>query len=348
VTDHIVTKHCLQAFNAKYFLQGGRLFSYSVENASAARALRMQEHSISGQDRLGEPGEEWRTLDAERLMEFLRSPAGFFLKNRLMVRLPREEATLQDREPFTLSGLDAYEVRRRLLAARLAGRDRQAVLALLKAEGVLPHGLPGEMVFREMDSEVETFHTLIKSLEGDVGHIRQDISIALDGFTVTGSIDTLPGSGYFSFRHANITPMDRLRAWISHLLLQANSPGQVMTSRHIGKDKRAEFAPVEDPKAVLGRILDVYWQGLSRPLHFFPKSSHAFVKAVRKSGKPEGKALKDAEKVWTGARGFTRAEADDAAHRICFGDSSPLDREFMDLSLAVFGPLMDHMTEGNL
>jgi exodeoxyribonuclease V gamma subunit len=122
----------------------------------------------------------------------------------------------------------------------------------------------------------------------------------------------------------------------------------VVTSRHIGKKRQVSFDPVEDAKEVLGNILDVYWRGLSRPLHFFPRSSYAFARSVRKSGKPEGKALKEAEKVWTGSSGFTRAEGDEAAHYICFADADPLDREFIDLSLAVFGPLMDHIMEENL
>jgi len=344
----VTTRHCLQAFNPRYFTPGTSLFSYSKDNALAAQALLSPQQGKRDMEVQGEPGDEFKEIDTERFIRFFRNPAEYFLRNRLQAGLPEEAAVVEGREPFSLDGLTRYDVMQRLLHERLAGRAMDAYKDLLRAEGVLPHGMPGEIVLKSMVYEIDNYVPIIRQIVGDGGIIKKDISVSLDGFMLSGMIDTTVGGGFLRFRPADIKAMDLLRAWISHILLQVNRRGASVQSRHLGKKKQALFAPVTDPEAVLKGLLDVYWQGLMRPLHFFPKSSYAYAKEMSKPDGSEGKALDAAVKEWTGRDGYSMAEGEDRAYLICFRDADPFDAEFAGLAFKVFGPLLEHVKEVSL
>lgn len=341
-SEAVVVKHGLQAFNPRYFLPGTGLFSYSRENASAARALRAGPATRQARAALdGVTDEQWRSLDLERLIEFFRGPARFFLKHRLGVMLPREDQAVLDREPFTLAGLERYSLLQGLLQERLAGEGVESDLARLRAQGVLPHGVPGELTLKGLAHEIDSFLPLITRAMAGRSFEKTGVEVVVDGFTVKGMVDSLGGSGFLSFRYAKATAADLLRAWFSMLLLQAAHPGVGVAGMHIHKEGMVRFAPVAEPFEVLKGLLDVYWKGLSKPLHFFPRSSHAYAESLKKHASVE-RAMQDARKQWEGAWDLG-GESGDASSHLCFAGTDPLDDEFRDLAQAVFGPLLESM-----
>ncbi|MCE5275202.1 MAG: exodeoxyribonuclease V subunit gamma [Deltaproteobacteria bacterium] len=342
VSAHVVVRHCLQAFNPRYFTPGTGLFSYSQDNADAAGALRREGclGSVKGV-RLADPQEQERIVDMERLLEFFRGPARFFLKHRLGAALTREEEALLDREPFAVTGLERYTLQQRVLANRLAGKSAETDLVRLRAEGVLPHGVPGELTLSGIAGEIDAFLPLIQRVMKGGEMVRKTVAVTVDGYTLTGAVDSLDGCGVLSFRYADITPGDLMRAWVSLLLLQAADPGAPASACHMGKGKQVFFKAVNDPEAALRALLDVYGQGLCRPLHLFPKSSYAYAEEMKKTLSAD-KAMQKAHERWTGGwQG--NGEAGDAAMLICFAGTDPLDDEFRELSAAVYGALLGHM-----
>jgi exodeoxyribonuclease V gamma subunit len=345
VSRRVVKRHCLQAFNHKYFTAGTGLFSYSKDNADAAGALRMG--AQAGPDsrvRISEPDAQLRSVDMERLLEFFRNPARFFLRHRLGAVLPREEDALLDREPFGITGLDQYGLQQRILAERLAGKGVETDMARLRAEGVLPHGVPGELAFAGIAGEIDAFLPLIRRAMAGCEMVRKDVSVAVDAFTITGAVDCLGNNVFLSFRYADMKPGDLMRAWVSVLLLTAVSPGAQVTGMHIHKAGQTGISSGEEPFAMLKGLLDVYWQGLCRPLHFFPKSSYAYAEHMKKTGNVD-RAMQVAGKEWTG--GWNKSgEGEDAAMRICFAGADPLDEEFRELAVIVYGPLLERLENG--
>ncbi|HNQ84574.1 MAG TPA: exodeoxyribonuclease V subunit gamma [Deltaproteobacteria bacterium] len=344
VNPGVARSHCLQAFSPKYFTAGTGLFSYSQDNALAARALRRQGQSGARSAELADPGEEFRTVDLERLLEFFRGPACFFLRHRLGATLPWEDETLLDREPFELAGLERYGLHQRILTERLAGKSMDADLARLRAEGVLPHGVPGELALAGLAREIDAFYPLIERAMEGRDMVRKDLALPVDGFTVTGSVNSLDGAGFLSFRYAKVTGNDLMRAWLSLLLLQAADPAAQATALHIHREGLTRINAVEEPLTVLKEFLDVYRQGLCKPVHLFPKSSHAYAEAMKKYGKDK-RATQEARRTWEGSR-YQRGEAGDAALLLCFAGTDPLDDEFRELALAVYGPILDAMGAG--
>jgi len=135
-----------------------------------------------------------------------------------------------------------------------------------------------------------------------------------------------------------------MRAWLSLLLLQAADPAAQATALHIHREGLTRITAVEEPLTVLKEFLDVYRQGLCKPVHLFPKSSHAYAEAMKKYGKDK-RATQEARRTWEGSR-YQRGEAGDAALLLCFAGTDPLDDEFRELALAVYGPILDAMGAG--
>ncbi len=341
-SPEVVRKHSLQAFNAKYFTPGTNLFSYSRDNALAARALWAGPGAGQGWPALaGELEEQWRTVDPERLLEFFRCPARFFLRHRLGAELPRDEEPVLDREPFTLAGLERYSLQQRILAERLAGAGMGADLARLRAEGLLPHGVAGEMALQSLTREVDGFLPLIEKARAGRTFEKTPVSVGVDEFTVAGTVESLAGGSFLSFRYARTAPADLLRAWLSLLLLQAARPGGDATAIHIHREGVLTLRPPADPLRALRGLLDAYRQGLAKPVHFFPKSSLAYAESLKKYGSEE-RAMEDARGKWEGSA-QERPEAGDPAAHLCFPRTDPLDGEFRALALTVFWPVLTAM-----
>jgi exodeoxyribonuclease V gamma subunit len=128
---------------------------------------------------------------------------------------------------------------------------------------------------------------------------------------------------------------DRVALWVRHLVLGCVAPGDVAReSRLIGEDDDLVLGPVAAPAKQLRVLADRYWEGIHRPLPFFPESALA---AVRAKQDP----LEAAQHVFASPR---RPEKDDPYLELVFGEEDPLGRaplkhEFLELARVVFGPL---------
>jgi exodeoxyribonuclease V gamma subunit len=100
-------------------------------------------------------------------------------------------------------------------------------------------------------------------------------------------------------------------------------------SRLIGETEDVALAPVAAPRDALGALAQRYWEGLHRPLPFFPESALA---AFRRPQDPLGAARQQFGGKYT-------AEGDDPYVALAFRGMEPLGREFLALAHAVFGPL---------
>ena len=111
------------------------------------------------------------------------------------------------------------------------------------------------------------------------------------------------------------------------------------------EDKDVILEPVEQPELQFRALLELYWEGSRRLLHFFPKSALAYVERFRKEQDAD-KALRAARGAWEGdefRQGF--AERDDPYYRLAYRDTDPLDAEFAALAAAVFEPLFAHVRQ---
>jgi len=332
----IVTAHRLQPFSEEYFTDaaGSRLFSYSPEILQALRA-----RTDSGQpDRafitspLPEETDLPMTLDLRDLIVFLRNPAKAFLSQRMKV-VPRGIADeLEEREPFTLNTLASYSLRQELTARLLAGEACDDLSTAFAARGMLPPLAAGQAAYEAALAESTAFAARITP---ELGGILPPLSfeLPLGGTLLTGTLRDVNIGRHLRWRCASLKGTDLLPIWCEHLVLNAiGAAGYPRQSLLICKDKTVVLPPLDNGAELLAGLVDLYREGMRRPVHFFPHASWLYLD--KGPGAAEGR--------WLGTD-FSQApaEAADPANELCFSGITPLDDEFRELAVRVFAPLRD-------
>jgi exodeoxyribonuclease V gamma subunit len=351
ILDHLVTKHRLQAFSPEYFKGNKKFFSFSNEHFQAANRLLAPRQSpvffIS--TGLSVPDDELKQVEIADLSRFLLNPAKFLLNKRLGIYLDEAIAILDESESFKIEYLDRYLLEQNLLEKRIDGKNLQKFLKTTKAAGTLPHGTVGDCIYENLSSNVEYFVQKIQQYiqPSPLEPLNIDLSIA--NFHITGQIDGINSDRLLRYRFAKIKGKDRLRTWIDHLILNCiNVVNYPRVSLLIGlnPDSRdsqwaaGEFSPIDNSREILERLLAIYWDGLIKPIHFFPESSWEYANLVVEKNKPVEDALKYARNVWRGSD-YNRGEGEDLYYQLCFKNSDPIDEEFQDLAIEIFRPLIE-------
>lgn len=354
IVSHLTVEHRLQPFSPEYFKPDGRLFSYSGENLQIARSL-LSPHKAPVpfiSKGLSDPEETWKTIDLEDLSRFFMHPVRFLLRRRLGIRLDEGAPLLEDREAFDLRGLERYLLEAGLLDRRLGGKDLRQLYAPVKASGRLPHGTVGRCLYEDVVQGIENF---VQKMDPYVEGGTLDpapVDLSLSGVRVTGQIRPLYREGLILYRYGRLRPGDLLKAWISHLVLnamEANDSPRVTTLFGLDRAQREkpvwagwEYAPASGWKEILTRLLGDYWSGMRTPLPLFPESSWTFAhERLEKKRSPE-EALAVARHAWEGSD-FSRGEGEDPYYRLCFGEMDPLDAAFRNVAEEVFGPMLAHL-----
>jgi len=331
----LLTSHRLQPFNADYFNGTPGLISYSRENFSALSmklATDATQRQFIAAD-LPPPPAAMRAVTLQSLLSFYANPSAYLLRQRLGIRLEEPTAPLQERESFATAGLDAYGLRQQVLERAVNGGSPDDLLQLAKARGILPPAPYGELIFKRIVARaVELAAEVNSSCAAAVRLAPLDFELQLGEFRLSGRLDGIWSGYLLRYRCAALGAKDQIRLWIEHLLLNLlDREGYPHSSRLIMTDGTVELQPYGKSGDCLQQLLGIYWEGLQRPLKFFPGSSLAYVKSGR---------LEDAARVWNRER---FPESDDRSYRLCFGEMSPLDEEFARVSTTVFGDYLCQM-----
>jgi exodeoxyribonuclease V gamma subunit len=344
VLAQVMTRHPLQAFSSAYFTGASGLFSYSEPCCAASQAtLQANQASTPLVDApLPPPSETWKTLTPEGLVRFLVHPARFLLQERLGVRLEERGGLLEAREPFLLDRRDRERLGRELLALRQSRKTPGEALTLLRARGMLPHGQVGESYFRRQWDLVDRFAQVLEACLPPLSQEPLAVDLTLGGMRLAGQIEGVSAAGGSHYRLRSLTASDWLQLWVHHLLLNFCKPPAVAgRSRWLSLDRALCLQPVLAPGEALGRLLDLYGQGLQRVPPLFPKSSLAYAQAL-KAGRAD--PLETARTVWRGSEHHW-GEAQDPYYQLVFRGHEPLDEEFKTLAEAVFIPILEHLED---
>ena len=349
----LVAKHRLQPFSVDYFQPNSCLFSFSQENcaASVAAAGLREEPPAFLSAPLEVAEAEWRDLDAPQLIRFFANPAKFLAEQRLNLRLPRLRGLLEDSEPLEIGGLAKYGLQQDLLTRVLRGKTLAPLLPVLRARGELPPGHAGEAGLRQMIADTEVFSELVKDHLGAGPDEIREAQLALGDFALRARLDMSYEGRLVHYRLTTRKPKDVLIAWIYHLIANAERETEsvLITADKKNHPVPENFAPVtpEFSRDQLGRLLALYWRGLSRPLSFFPKSSLLFAEKTLEQGDDP---LSAARKKWESPPGKydndagEPPESEEPYFQLVFRNvADPLDEDFQQVALAVFQPALEGM-----
>lgn len=350
----VLTEHPLQAFSPRYFSAAGadeHLFSYSEANAEASRSITAR--GAPGMppfitDPLPQIEESNRTLELRELIDFWKNPSKYFVRKRLGLSLWERDDCLSDNEPFQLDNLEQYLIKQELLEDELETGELLPPL-VFQARGILPAGVIGELQLRSMRLEVRKLAEVVQShIDGGKKDEPVDVDLQLKTFRLGGKIHFLYQGKSVLFRTAKLNPKDHLRAWIEHLVLCARSEDSKTETVLIGRDAVVTFGHVTTARAELQTLCELFWQGLTVPLRFFPASGMAFVEAeLSGKGDPFKKAIDKWDGMWR-KNEKREGEKDDVFIARCFDGSDSLDERFAVLARIVFTPMLQHTKKEEL
>ena len=349
--EQLVTRHPLQAFSRRYFSGDDRLFSFARELTEASRQAGRGEREPTPllTAELPEPDPALRRVTLENLAGFFRNPARWLLRERLGIRPDDGEDALDTREPFVLDGLENHQLLGRMLELHRDRRPAAEIQAVARGSGALPHGRVGECVFAQAQERVTRFAGRLGRVLPDRDPEPLDLVLKLGEFELSGRLTGVTPVGRVGYRLASIKANDYLNLWLYHLALNVAAPeGTVLCSHWVAEDKTVLQEPVEEAAAHLRALLEWYWRGTRRLLHFFPKSALAYAETLRKDKYQDAeKALRAARRQWEGDDFQQVApERENVYYRLAFRDTDPLDAEFMELAVAVFMPVFEAQSQG--
>jgi exodeoxyribonuclease V gamma subunit len=349
IKKHLVTRHRLQAFNPDYFNDSNpHLFTYSKENLDSATALvspkvltrPMLEHPLA------EPADRSKNIAIQDLISFFCGPAEYLLYQRLAVGRPKSTIDFDSIEPFEIKGLEKYYLANSLIGNSLKTGEMESLLKRESFRGVLPAGATGEFCAWNITSEVTPFIEQVKSA-GSI-YVPQECTctIAVDDFVLTGSLDGICDRGVLHYHFSKVKATSHLKLWITHCILTLLRGTGSIESLLICRESSWRYKPVCDPQKVITTLCTLYSKGLQLPLHFFPETSLTFAQSYLLKNKSLDECLQAASRVWNGSE-FSKMppEREIAANKAFFKELQPLDEQFVEISTAVFGPVLENMEQ---
>ena len=332
----LLTLHRLQPFSPVYFNgQKKELFSYSAENMHAAKGLlhasSVRPHFFS--EPLSPPDERFREVRIADLLKFYENPSAAILRHRLGIKPEEKISPLEEREVFELDNLQAYSIKKELLAHVISGKNAHELYPVVRARGVLPPAGQGDRLFQALATETTEFaRQVLLAVDGQQYLPPLDVDVIIGAFRVYGRISSVLPDRLLRYRSSKLSAKDQVKLWLEHLLLNfVAAEAYPKQSTLIMLNGSVDLISVADSKSILEQLLLRYWQGLTKPLHFFPRSSLVYAQKG---------SLSAAEAQWHNDR---YPESADPAYKLCFGDISPLDGEFEQVSSDVFSAYIQSM-----
>ena len=344
VRARVLKRHRLRPFNPIYFEPNSDFFTYLDTNLEPARLCLKPKRSQGGffKEQLPACIDEAKEITVEDLERFLTNPARFILQKRLGIRLRSDRPLPPDQEPAVLCGLEAYNVDQRLVKARLLDTPHEELYPILRAEGLFPHGSVGTVEFERRSLDTDEFSHMVAQITQGAKPKWVQMEININGYRIHGRLGEIYGGTLVHYRFAQLKAQDYLRVWLHHLLINAMDERTAARQSYVcGRDGQWMYKAVKRPQEHVSVLIDIYLQGLKRPLRFFPQSSFAYAVKLLEKGAPEEEALESARRTWQGSR-YNRGEREDEYLKLCFGEQDPLDTEFKELSTRVFSPLLAH------
>ncbi|MCK5478141.1 MAG: exodeoxyribonuclease V subunit gamma [Methylococcales bacterium] len=276
LTD-LITKHPLQPFSSRYFIEQSQYCSFSQTDYEIAVAL---------QDDKPEAEQWWQgtleteaseIIDIDDLFAFYRHPQQYFFQRQLDVRYTGLSTDVEEREPFVLDTLAAYAINQQWIADDLI--DIPYSLKKLQAQGQWLSGISGELEFNRQDQLINQFTDRIKQQKLGAKIDDQAIDITVGDYRLIGNLGHLHQRGSLFYRYANLKGKDFMLAWIHHQIINQQ---HTQNTHLLSIDETLVFSSATQELDTLEKLIKIYLQGQQQPDAFFTESAFAYVQQALK------------------------------------------------------------------
>ncbi len=273
-------------------------------------------------------------LSMAQLLAALAHPGKHFIRTRLDLNLPWDEAPWDDAEAFSpeRQALSAWAVR-----AMPVADERSAIEALARYDPAWPAGALGDSLLASQASLLQALHLRLQShASSPMPALSAELPLHLFGqpcnLQLSWSELQAPGLLLRWNLHAP-RGVDVLQTWAQHLALQALlGPEAGCISLH-GDGSEIAFQAVEAPLSLLQDLVAAVFNRQTEPLWLPTKTAWALAQG------------EDAHKAWLDGHRFPGERSNAFWQLLLRGAASdPLaDGRIAAATAAVFGPLMQHL-----
>ena len=362
ISNFILTKHHLHRFHNNYFNNDSKKYSYSKLSYHESKAWYGSKHRyhLLVQTPVAVDQMPFH-ITMDDFISFFKNPARYFIKNVLGISLAENVNDIASDEPFSINGLEHYQLTNELCQRLINGGDSYGYKVLLKKQGKLPDGDLGDIIFEDAQSQVMDFVAKVKSKITCDAEQHELHYTSNNNLVITGN-PYLYANQQIYYRYATIKPDDRLHALLWHLFVcatQSDECNDKFTTLLIGKDndknkyKELTYQHLLKEKSIndLEQLVSIFLQGQSTILPFFPKTSYVYYNAVTDGTSSKSKnALYKARDAFYGDNGYESIDYDNpyikrAFYKVDIFDDETLSNDFDHLSQTIFGIVKDYESE---
>jgi exodeoxyribonuclease V gamma subunit len=331
----LVIKHPLNPFSSRYFEKGSQFDSFSSVNFKIAVA-------VSDPDSLAHPWwqgalshKDEAFIPFKQLVRFFKNPQRYFFKNSLGVELGALRNFPDEREPFSVRGLEAYAINQQWIEDNL--NQKPISKQRLQSEGHWPDGALAEVFFSEKNIELEAFVALLR--RHDLGERIDDVHVAVQvgRYQVAGQLTGCYQFGCLIYRYADLKGSDFMAALLQHLLISQKKP---QVTRLITRNKIIIFPESLQGEIELEGLINIYCEGLLEPSALFIEPAFAYMNqhSAQNNGNRVKKSPMDvAHETLEKQRRYGAAEVCLLGRHLSLGENL-LDSAFEDYCLNVLLP----------
>lgn len=338
--ETLITRHPLQAFSPRYFQANPVLFTYAKDYLSlqAAAVEKRPSACFWDQPQLPAPAESLRQVSLNELIQFYRQPARVFLQRQFDLRLTESLDELAEREPFALEAFTDSKIGEQAVQHLQRGDEAWQVEARLRAQGLLPHGKPGELL---VEQQLEQVKALLTKLPKPTEQYTLDLNLSLGEFSLHGQIPKVNAEGIQLYHFGYLGVWQWVSIWLQHLALnlcQRPVGGSAVTQLYT-VDKTWRLPEITEATAELELLVEGYWLGLQQPLPFFPKSAWQM---AAKGAAADEVVLRAGQEEWIG-NSYHVGESTKPEYRLLYRGRSPFDEQpaaCIEWAQRVFGRLI--------
>ncbi|MCL1078231.1 exodeoxyribonuclease V subunit gamma [Parashewanella spongiae] len=240
-------------------------------------------------------------LDLSALIRFYRNPAQYFFNRTLNLDLGINIDQDENDEPFTLNALERYKLQDSLLTQSISQGVEDVddgFYSKIKATGELPVSPFDDILLSQYKQDLAPLIGRCLFLRGEEKSSNIDINLSFDevaqSLTLVGRIDDVCAKGLINVRPGKAHGRDLIRLYIRHLAL--NAMGHKHHSFLLDISHYHALLPLkaDSAKEKLAGLLSHYFNGLTFPLPFLPKTSLAY---ANEEGE-HAKKLATCQKQW--------------------------------------------------
>ena len=215
-------------------------------------------------------------FDLAQMHRFLRHPVKYYFNQHLKIFLAQGDSD-DDEERFSIEGLESWQIKTRLADDLLRGEASQ--VNLLRAEGLLPHGIAAKVALDDLRQNQREWLEQLSNYSGTKSSSRTIHCTPGENTLLYGEVNhCYSGIGLMHYTASRFKGTHLLALWLDHLALCASE--QVLdneVSRLFTIDKQFELKPLK-PHEARQQLFDycqMFQEGQNSILPVFPLSSFA-------------------------------------------------------------------------